>query len=142
MKSLALVLLVACSHDKKVVEPTPSPVATSTAMSKTAGMDPEVDPTLPSWAPASCARYHTAVVRFVGCETEDAARRQSVRERYDAEAKQWQAMHDLPQGAIDEVARKCSDSLESVRAQTAGSCPATRTQPIESASAAEAFPNS
>jgi hypothetical protein len=96
-----------------------------------------VDPTLPSWAPHSCAQYHTAVVRYVGCETEDAAKRETARQDYEKADKSWQDMHDLPQGAIDEVGKSCESNRDQVKAQTSATCPQTTVKPTKPVAAAD-----
>ena len=149
MKKLALfalsISIAACSHDKKSEPTSPaSPVGTSTAMSGTPEEDPMIDPTLPSWSPKSCVQYHTAVVRYVGCESEDKAKRETARQDYDAKLKSWQDMHDLPQGAIEEVGKKCETSRDELKAMTSASCPGTTVQPTKPVAASDQakIPNS
>ena len=55
-----------------------------------------------------------------------------MREIYDADAKKWEGMHDLPQGAIEDVSKTCADHLDALRARTPSTCPTTRTTPVKS----------
>jgi hypothetical protein len=131
MKLVALALITAaaaCQHDRPA-QTTPAPPLTSTTMSGTPTVDPFVDPTLPSWAPKSCAAYHAAVVRFVSCETDDAAKREAVRESYDSENKRWHDMMNVEQKAIDEVQTACAARTTDISAKTDPSCPQTTTTP-------------
>lgn len=116
---LGLVLVTAaCAKDNPAT--TPSNSTEDEAM---------VNPTVPSWAPKSCIAYHTAVVRFVGCEAMDAAARDTVKASYEADSQRWQEMSNLPQGAIADVGAKCTADGDAVRAQIGAGCPGTTTTP-------------
>ena len=118
-----------CATAPTTTSTTPDPTASSTAMSATPTEDPMVDPTLPSWAPRSCSAYHVAIVRFVSCTLGDAARRETAREAYDATTRRWHEMHDLPQGAIEDVRASCATETGRIRALTDPNCPQTTTTP-------------
>ena len=134
--SLAMLFVAAtangCSHDKAhQTTPAPAdPTLTSKDMAATPTEDPMVDPTLPSWAPRSCVAYHTAVDRIVSCTAVDAAKRETIRQTYEAKHKAWQDMHDMPQGAIADVQTQCASDLDAVKAQTDPTCPQTTTKPV------------
>ena len=121
MKSLIVLsalFLGACSHRSN--EPT-TPSGPPTAASDT-DTEPSVDPTLPSWAPPSCKRYHAAVVRLIECEAVPQATRDAAKAKYDADHAKWQAMQDQPQGAIEEVRQSCADDAKAAREQMTGKC--------------------
>jgi len=121
MKTLIVIsalLFGACSHHSNDAT---TPSAPSTAASDD-DSDPSVDPTLPSWAPRSCVRYHTAVVKLIGCEEVPQLTRDAAKVRYDADHAKWQAMQDQPQGAIEEVRQSCADDTKLVRGQLTERC--------------------
>ena len=121
MKTLIVasaLLFAACSHHSNDATTPSGPVATASD----ADSDPSVDPTLPSWAPRSCAGYHTAVVKLIGCEAVPRDTRDAAKTKYDADHAKWQAMQDQPQGAIEEVRQSCADDAKLVRGQLTESC--------------------
>jgi hypothetical protein len=121
MKSLIVLsalFLGACSHRSNDAT-TPSGSSTATSDTDT---EPSVDPTLPSWAPPSCKRYHAAVVKLIDCEAVPQATRDAAKAKYDADHTRWQAMQQQPQGAIEEVRQSCADNAKAVRAQMIGTC--------------------
>jgi predicted lipoprotein len=114
--TLALLILglAACSHNKPAAGSSPTAVANAD--------EPVVDPTLPSWAPRSCAAYHTAVVEAQGCSAIAQSTRDSMREKYEAAQASWKAMHDAPQGTIDEIRASCAEEAKAVHAEADGKC--------------------
>jgi len=124
MKTLIVssaLFFAACSHHNNDAT-TPSAPSVAASDGDSDSDDPSVDPTLPSWAPRSCLRYHTAVVKLIGCETVPQLTRDAAKVRYDADHAKWQAMKDQPQGAIEEVRQSCADDAKLVRGQLTESC--------------------
>ncbi len=121
MKSLIAIsalLFAACSHRANdATSPNAPPTVASDPET-----DPAVDPTLPSWAPRSCAGYHTAVVKLVACDAVPREARDAAKAKYDADHARWQAMQDQPQGAIEEVRQRCADDAKAAREQMSGKC--------------------
>ncbi len=108
--ALALVL-AACSHNSDVKSP-----SGPTAM---------VDPTLPSWAPRSCAAYHVAVVEATDCLEIDQGIRESIKTKYEAANASWRELHDTRQEVIDQISMLCTEDVKYVHAQGEGKCGAT-----------------
>ena len=102
---------VGCSHDAPPPQ-APLPVATADG----------VDPTLPSWAPKSCAEYHTAIVKFSHCGDLALDLRDKVSAKYDADNKSWHDMVNASQSDLDQVKLSCTDEAASVNAQMTGKC--------------------
>ncbi|MDB4958738.1 MAG: hypothetical protein JWO36_6307 [Myxococcales bacterium] len=113
---LLLLGLVACSHNHTDAN---NP---QLASAESEPNEPPVDPTLPSWAPRSCAAYHTAVVEALACEAIPQDSRDAIKGKYEASNAGWQAMHDAPQGTIDQVRASCTEDMKAVRAQSDGKC--------------------
>ncbi|MFT3693995.1 MAG: hypothetical protein QM831_12700 [Kofleriaceae bacterium] len=114
-----------CHHD--------APSASTTPQTASAGSDddgPDVDPTMPSWAPRSCKGYHAAVVVMANCKDVDQAARDAIAQKYDADNKAWHDMTNATQADIDQVGVSCRDSRKSVRDQMAGKC--SNVQPVSS----------
>lgn len=111
--SLALaMLLAACSHGSGSTPPRTA----STGI---------VDPTLPSWAPRSCAAYHVAVVEAVDCPEIDQGTRDSIKTKYEAANTSWHDLRDTRQEVIDQIAMLCTEDVKHVHAQGNGKCTAT-----------------
>lgn len=114
---LALILFgsltAGCSHHDK--GPTGAGSAADPAM---------VDPTLPSWAPKSCADYHAAVVNALACAGIEQASRDQIKSSYDTANTSWHEMHDAQQSDIDKVRASCETEAQSVRAAMEGKCTA------------------
>lgn len=124
MKKLLLAALlagVAACHGHSSSNTTPSSGTTA------AGDDPQVDPTLPSWAPKSCVAYHKAVVEASGCYGIDTETREQIKTSYDTANNGWQAMHDAQQADIDQVQASCASEEQKVRAAMEGKCGAPAT---------------
>jgi hypothetical protein len=81
-----------------------------------------VDPTLPSWAPKSCAAYHVAVVKFSHCGEIALDLRDKVAAKYDADNKSWHDIENAQQSDLDQVKLSCGDEQKSVTAQMTGHC--------------------
>ncbi len=88
-----------------------------------------LDPTMPSWMPASCTAYHKAVTQAITCETIEQAKRDEIKAKYDAAAASWKAEQDASKERVAEVDTFCTSGADSVKADTAGKCvaPATKT---------------
>jgi hypothetical protein len=115
---LVLVLAAACSHsDSKSKSTTAS--SSTTAASDDSAM---VDPTLPSWAPPSCKRYHVVVVKAVDCPELDAETRTTIKNKYEAQNTAWHGMQNAELSAIDQVGTECETDMKSVQATTGGKC--------------------
>jgi hypothetical protein len=120
MKNLIVVfalLVAACGGSKSAAEsPTGGPG------------EPTVDPTLPSWAPPSCAAYQKAVVQAINCEAIDQTKRDEIQQKYDEASAAW-ATQDAESSSVEEVDAQCTSGTESVQAETAGNCgPSTATE--------------
>lgn len=117
--------IVACSHSQPAPQSPPSaePVAGAPGGSgAVASEGPEVDPTLPSWAPRSCKGYHAAVVNALVCEEIAQGTRDLIKKTYEDRNHGWQAVEDAPQGRIAEIGKQCTDDAALVRAEHAGKC--------------------
>ena len=101
-----------CSHNDAAAPQEPLPVAKADGL----------DPTLPSWAPKSCAEYHTAVVKFSHCGDLSLDLRDKVSAKYDADNKGWHDMVNASQADLDQVKLSCTDEAASVNAQMTGKC--------------------
>ncbi|MBA3398038.1 MAG: hypothetical protein H0T89_35765 [Deltaproteobacteria bacterium] len=88
-----------------------------------------LDPTMPSWMPASCTAYHKAVSQAITCETIEQAKRDEIKAKYDTAATSWKAEQDASKERIAEIDTFCTSGADSVKADTAGNCvgPATTT---------------
>jgi hypothetical protein len=106
-----LFALSACSHEAAPPHE-PLPVAKADG----------VDPTLPSWAPKTCAEYHAAVVKFSHCGEIALDLRDKVSAQYDADNKAWHDIADAKQSDLDQVKLACGDQTSSVNAQMTGKC--------------------
>jgi len=116
--SLLFAMVAACSHhDAQPASPTTSPNAEAATAT-----DPDIDPTLPSWAPASCKGYHTAVVKFAACTDVGQDVRDKAAAKYDADNKSWHELTNAQQSDLDQVKASCSDQSASVKAQMTGHC--------------------
>jgi hypothetical protein len=116
MKHLCIALvLVACGGGSKTS-------SQSTVASETGGEgQPEVDPTVPSWAPKTCIAYHRAVVQALGCTAIDQGKRDAIKSRYDADSEAWKTAEATP-AKVDEVRASCDSAAASVRADIGTSC--------------------
>ena len=119
--SLLFASVVACSHHD--AEPAAPMMAGSNTEAATA-TDPDVDPTMPSWAPPSCKAYHTAVVKLAGCTDLAQDLRDKVSAKYDADNKAWHNLTNAQQSDLDQVKTSCSEQAASVKAQMTPSCAA------------------
>ncbi len=112
----ALFAFAACSHDTPPAQHPGSETASAD------DDDATVDPTLPSWAPHSCKRYHAAVIRLAGCAEVTQDVRDHVTTKYDADTKAWHDMTNATQADLDEVGTTCGDQATAVRAQITAGC--------------------
>ena len=121
MKNLILgfaLVVAACGGSKKEAE---NPVG--------GPGEPMVDPTLPSWAPPSCATYQKAVTQAIACDAIEQATRDSIQSTYDTAAAGWKAENDANAERVAEIDASCTSSAESVQAEITGKCgPATEAQ--------------
>ena len=117
-----LFAIVGCSHGQAGPQaPAPTPLATTEAPAPTED-EPTVDPTLPSWAPRTCSRYHRIVVEALACGEIAQGTRDLIRKTYDAHDASWHALQDAPQGKIAEIGKQCTDDAQLVHAEHAGKC--------------------
>jgi hypothetical protein len=124
--SLLFASVAACSHHD--AEPaTPGMMGSNTNEAATA-TDPEIDPTLPSWAPPSCRAYHTAVVKLAGCTEVAQDIRDKASAKYDADNKAWHDMKNAQQSDLDQVKASCTDQAASLKAQLTAPCAAAPTK--------------
>lgn len=111
MKSLVasmLLVLAACGGSSK--------------SSTTPPADDSVDPTVPSWLPASCIAYHKAVVQALDCAAVEQATRDRIKATFDETSVSWKAEEHASAARIEEVGAACTDATDAVRADIAGSC--------------------
>jgi hypothetical protein len=112
-KLIAVVVLslAACGSKSKAAE---SPVG--------GPGEPAIDPTLPSWAPASCTTYQKAVFQAITCEAIDHGKRDEMQQTYNAASTGWKAEQDADAARIAEVDATCTSSADSVKAEIDGKC--------------------
>lgn len=120
MKNFMIVcslLLAACSGGGGAKPSTQSPVATETG----GDGQPEVDPTMPSWAPKTCIAYHRAVVQAVDCEAIAQAKRDAIKSKYGSDSESWKTV-DATAAKIDEIKAYCETATASVRGDIGTAC--------------------
>jgi hypothetical protein len=94
----------------------------STVAAETGGdAQPEVDPTVPSWAPQTCIAYHRAVVQAVDCAAVAQGKRDEIRDKYAADSAAWKTTDATP-AKVDEIKGYCETETASVRAAIGASC--------------------
>jgi hypothetical protein len=81
-----------------------------------------VDPTVPSWLPPSCIAYHKAVVQAIDCQAVEQAKRDNIKNTFDATSVSWKGEPNADKAAVDEIGATCTTSTESVRADIADKC--------------------
>ncbi len=113
--AFALVLALAACGGKSSDSKTPASPGTG----DDTGM---VDPTLPSWAPASCKAYHTAVVKAYDCTEVAQATRDDIKNKYEAANKSWHDLQDAQQSTIDQINMLCTEDVKYVQSQAEGKC--------------------
>jgi hypothetical protein len=120
MKNLCLVaglLVAACGGSSK-----PSSTSPSTVAAETGGDgQPEVDPTVPSWAPRTCIAYHRAVVQAVDCVAVEQGKRDTIKAKYATDSESWKTADANP-AKIEEVKAYCESQTASVRAEIGTLC--------------------
>jgi hypothetical protein len=113
---MLVLALAACGSSKK------SNSATTTTVASTGETEDIVDPTLPSWAPKSCNRYHTAVVKAHDCPELDQGTRDSIKAKYETQKTAWANLQNAEQAQIDQIGTECTEGTQAVQAQAAGKC--------------------
>lgn len=112
---IAFGLLAACGGGSKSS-------SQSTVAAETGGEgQPEVDPTVPSWAPKTCIAYHRAVVQAVDCTAVAQDKRDAIRAKYEADSAGWKTAEATP-AKVDEVRGYCETAAASVRGDIGTSC--------------------
>ena len=115
MKNLLVafgLILAACGGSKSA----------SRSAAETGGAgQPEVDPTMPSWAPQTCIAYHRAVVQAVDCTAVEQGKRDEIRSKFAADSAGWKTADATP-AKIDEVKGYCETETASVRAAIGTNC--------------------
>lgn len=85
--------------------------------------EPMVDPTVPSWLPASCVAYHKAVVQAIDCQAVDQGTRDQIRSTFDATSTSWKTEEPgADKAKIDEIGARCTTATDSVRTDIGGKC--------------------
>jgi hypothetical protein len=119
---LSFVLAVGCHHDDGA-----STTTTSSNQTAAGGgliqPDPQVDPTIPSWAPPSCRAYHAATVRAADCQALDQPTREDIQTKYQGAHDSWQQMKDVPPETIQQISIACEGSAKTVKDQVDAVCP-------------------
>jgi len=118
MKNLCLVfglLLAACGGGSK--SPTNPAVASETG----GDGQPEVDPTVPSWAPKTCIAYHRAVVQALDCVAVEQGKRDAIKAKYEADSEGWKTVDANP-AKVDEIKAYCEAETASVRGDIGTNC--------------------
>lgn len=110
-KLLVLVIaLAACGGSKKDTSPVGGPG------------EPAIDPTLPSWMPASCTTYQKAVFQAINCDAMEQGTRDEIQTTYNSSSESWKAENDADAARIAEVDAGCTSSAESVRTAIGDLC--------------------
>jgi hypothetical protein len=112
----ALVVAAGCHHEPAPQTPA-DPVPTAASNDDVEHMP--ADPTLPSWAPAECAKYHEAVVKLAECDAVSQDERNIVKTQYDTDDARWKAMHDQPPEALVYVRDDCKKQQQVVDTKNA-----------------------
>lgn len=81
-----------------------------------------VDPTVPSWTPASCKQYNGAVVQAIACTPIEQSKRDEIQATYDADSASWKAEQNVTDARIAEVSQSCIERTKSVRAAIGNLC--------------------
>lgn len=105
-----VVALAACGGSKKDTSPVGGPG------------EPAIDPTLPSWAPASCTAYQKAVFQAINCDAVDKGKRDEIQTAYNSASESWKVEGEADAAKIEEVNQTCTSSTESVRAAIGDQC--------------------
>jgi hypothetical protein len=113
---VTLVALTACGGSKSQ--------DTSTGPSSPVGGpgEPSLDPTLPSWAPASCTAYQKAVFQAINCEAVDKGKRDEIEASYNKDLESWKTETEATEAKVEEVNVSCTASTESVRTAIGDAC--------------------
>ncbi len=82
---------------------------------------PEVDPTVPSWAPQTCIAYHRAVVQALDCTAIEQGKRDAIKAKYETDAEGWKTVEATP-AKVEEVKAYCETTTASVRADIGTTC--------------------
>jgi len=82
---------------------------------------PEVDPTVPSWAPRTCIAYHRAVVQALDCSAIEQGKRDAIKAKYETDSEGWKTADATP-AKIEEVKAYCETATTSVRADIGTNC--------------------
>jgi len=105
-----VVALVACGGSKKDTNPVGGPG------------EPAIDPTLPSWAPASCTTYQKAVFQAINCDAMDKGKRDEIKDSYNAASVNWKQENEADAAKIEEVNASCTSNAETVRVAIGDLC--------------------
>jgi len=114
-------LLTACGGGAK---PSTTPAATGenvTAAETGGDGQPEVDPTVPSWAPKTCIAYHRAVVQAVDCEPLEQGKRDAIKTKYAGDSESWKTV-EATAAKIEEIKAYCESQTASVRGDIGTHC--------------------
>jgi len=119
MKNLIIVFcLAACGGSKASSNPPANPAVAS----ETGGDgQPEVDPTVPSWAPRTCIAYHRAVVQAIDCTAIEQGTRDTIKAKYETDSEGWKTT-DATTAKIEEVKAYCETATASVRNDIGTNC--------------------
>jgi hypothetical protein len=81
-----------------------------------------VDPTVPSWLPASCVAYHKAVVQAIDCQAVEQSKRDRIGATFDETSVSWKAEDNANATRVNEIGATCTTATDSVRADIADKC--------------------
>lgn len=111
---VASLVFIACGGSKSSSK--------STVAAETGGDgQPEVDPTVPSWAPKTCIAYHRAVVQALDCTAIEQGKRDAIKAKYETDAEGWKTVEATP-AKIDELKAYCETATTSVRGDIGTNC--------------------
>lgn len=122
LRNIAFIVLAlaACSKDKPSTTASPGGGVAASG----GGDNPDVDPTLPSWAPPSCVQYHKLTIQLGECTAMAQGDRDAITQQYQTRLAEWKALENAEQGQLDAVKQQCEAAVTELSAKKSTSCPA------------------
>ena len=118
--TVLVLALAACGSSSKKSDTTTTTASGSTTAS--ADDTAMVDPTLPSWAPRSCAQYHVVVVKAVDCPDLDQPARDEIKAKYESQNTAWHNMTNAELADIEQIRVQCGEDMKAVEARAGNKC--------------------